>query len=212
MNSHFPHKRIHISDFLHSLPPSSFLLPPYTSTKLQPAGQPGLACGSQIRSCSKKKKLPATARFGRRRQGQVVGGFVWLPAPPPPHSTTSSPSSPAIASTSSPSPTTTTSSTTLASAASSRIVAPSSKPPRTPRSSSTSSLLPSPPSFLARIIYACEQLHGTYSFIFLSDDMLITVRDDHSFRPLARSSRGMGKSHPRRMDLVGNAKSGFPTA
>ncbi|KAH7430111.1 hypothetical protein KP509_09G084400 [Ceratopteris richardii] len=45
---------------------------------------------------------------------------------------------------------------------------------------------------LARIIYACEQIEGAYSLVFLSENKLVAVRDPYGFRPLVmgRCSNG----------------------
>lgn len=47
-------------------------------------------------------------------------------------------------------------------------------------------------SFLQRVVAACEQLHGAYSFVFLTEDKLVAVRDPYGFRPLVMGRRHNG--------------------
>lgn len=43
--------------------------------------------------------------------------------------------------------------------------------------------------FIARLVEACEALEGAYSFVFLTGDKLIAVRDPYGFRPLVMGRR-----------------------
>ncbi|KAK7351898.1 hypothetical protein VNO77_11658 [Canavalia gladiata] len=46
--------------------------------------------------------------------------------------------------------------------------------------------------FLLRIIDACEKLEGAYSFVFVTEDKLVAVRDPFGFRPLVMGRRSNG--------------------
>uniref|UniRef100_A0A0R0H0R3 Glutamine amidotransferase type-2 domain-containing protein n=1 Tax=Glycine max TaxID=3847 RepID=A0A0R0H0R3_SOYBN len=43
--------------------------------------------------------------------------------------------------------------------------------------------------FLLRIVDACEKLKGAYSFVFVTEDKLVVVRDPFGFRPLVTGKR-----------------------
>ncbi|KAG4985113.1 hypothetical protein JHK82_032716 [Glycine max] len=46
--------------------------------------------------------------------------------------------------------------------------------------------------FLLRIVDACEKLKGAYSFVFVTEDKLVVVRDPFGFRPLVTGKRSNG--------------------
>ncbi|KAJ7522986.1 hypothetical protein O6H91_18G033700 [Diphasiastrum complanatum] len=46
--------------------------------------------------------------------------------------------------------------------------------------------------FISRLVYACEQLEGAYSLVFLTEDKLVAVRDPYGFRPLVMGWRKNG--------------------
>lgn len=46
--------------------------------------------------------------------------------------------------------------------------------------------------FLLRIVDACERLQGAYSFVFVTEDKLVAVRDPLGFRPLVMGRRSNG--------------------
>ncbi|KAK7283535.1 hypothetical protein RIF29_13108 [Crotalaria pallida] len=46
--------------------------------------------------------------------------------------------------------------------------------------------------FILRIVDACERLKGAYSFVFVTEDKLVAVRDPFGFRPLVMGRRSNG--------------------
>ncbi|XP_057436719.1 amidophosphoribosyltransferase, chloroplastic-like [Lotus japonicus] len=46
--------------------------------------------------------------------------------------------------------------------------------------------------FILRIVDACEKLKGAYSFVFVTEDKLVAVRDPFGFRPLVMGKRSNG--------------------
>ena len=43
--------------------------------------------------------------------------------------------------------------------------------------------------FMLRIVDACEQIQGAYSFVFVTEDKIVAMRDPHGFRPLVMGRR-----------------------